>query len=438
MYIKHPVEIHHIKQREGEPTEAFMEIFKEESMHVSGAQKCMRISGFMHGNKTRRKTRRAEKTAKKGEAPNKEKAAAIFMVQPWQRIRRQKTTQSFSAGQEISFSPLRNNSGQETSIVIEAKVEGNLIYRMRWRALNKHPDELHGHQIPITIQWYHWPPRSQKNPSGPIYRSLDAKVPSGRRNNDHPQQYRNTNGVQNGGSLSEKGRMELGNLLKDNLDIFAWKPADMTGVPRSIAEHHLNIREDHCDQHDQGLGYYDQLNRDSAVIGAENIRKMEHEVPNRCDNITNYKDSDQEDGGLPDLPNFSATNEFASVCEQGKDNIDVNTAQELEEVQGRTLKWMKIMILTIQTLKKRYNRGDWMLLVEELDVGDSEHGLAHAVSSLYRANPGEKNASIWQETRELDNNIKMNKALEFNDVANGCFYKRLIYKKISAYDLESL
>ncbi|GKC07674.1 hypothetical protein Tco_0999284 [Tanacetum coccineum] len=30
---------------------------------------------------------------------------------------------------------------------------------------------------------------------------------------------------------------------------------------------------------------------------------------------------------------------------------------------------------------------DWMLLVEELDVGDSEHGLEHVVSSLYRANP---------------------------------------------------
>ncbi|GJT92813.1 reverse transcriptase domain-containing protein [Tanacetum coccineum] len=48
-YIKDPVEIHHIKQREGESTEAFMERFKEESMHVSGAPKCMRISGFMHG-----------------------------------------------------------------------------------------------------------------------------------------------------------------------------------------------------------------------------------------------------------------------------------------------------------------------------------------------------------------------------------------------------
>ncbi|GJS13204.1 hypothetical protein Tco_0407676 [Tanacetum coccineum] len=46
-----------------------------------------------------------------------------------------------------------------------------------------------------------------------------------------------------GGSLSEKGMMELCNLLKDNFDIFAWRPPDMTGIPRSIAEHCLNIRE---------------------------------------------------------------------------------------------------------------------------------------------------------------------------------------------------
>ncbi|GJY09033.1 reverse transcriptase domain-containing protein [Tanacetum coccineum] len=48
-YIKDPVEIHHIKQREGKSTEAFMERIKAESMHVNDAPECMRISGFMHG-----------------------------------------------------------------------------------------------------------------------------------------------------------------------------------------------------------------------------------------------------------------------------------------------------------------------------------------------------------------------------------------------------
>ncbi|GKD80304.1 hypothetical protein Tco_1342925, partial [Tanacetum coccineum] len=36
---------------------------------------------------------------------------------------------------------------------------------------------------------------------------------------------------------------KLCDLLRHNLDIFAWKPADMTDVPRHIAEHRLNFRE---------------------------------------------------------------------------------------------------------------------------------------------------------------------------------------------------
>nr|GEX61896.1 reverse transcriptase domain-containing protein [Tanacetum cinerariifolium] len=52
-----------------------------------------------------------------------------------------------------------------------------------------------------------------------------------------------------GGSLFDRGRTELCALLKKNLDIFAWQPSDMTGVPRSVAEHRLNIREG-CPPHD--------------------------------------------------------------------------------------------------------------------------------------------------------------------------------------------
>ncbi|GJU40716.1 hypothetical protein Tco_1193673 [Tanacetum coccineum] len=46
-----------------------------------------------------------------------------------------------------------------------------------------------------------------------------------------------------GSTLSEKGRDKLCDLLRRNLDVFAWKPADMTGVPRHIAKHQLNVRE---------------------------------------------------------------------------------------------------------------------------------------------------------------------------------------------------
>ncbi|GJS19910.1 reverse transcriptase domain-containing protein [Tanacetum coccineum] len=49
--------------------------------------------------------------------------------------------------------------------------------------------------------------------------------------------------IMNGSTLTEEGRNKLCDLLQRNLDVFAWKPADMTGIPRHIAEHRLNIKE---------------------------------------------------------------------------------------------------------------------------------------------------------------------------------------------------
>nr|GEX94879.1 reverse transcriptase domain-containing protein [Tanacetum cinerariifolium] len=49
--------------------------------------------------------------------------------------------------------------------------------------------------------------------------------------------------ITSGGAVSTKARTELCTLLKGNLDIFAWKPSDMTRVPRSIFEHRIDIRE---------------------------------------------------------------------------------------------------------------------------------------------------------------------------------------------------
>ncbi|GJZ28944.1 reverse transcriptase domain-containing protein [Tanacetum coccineum] len=48
-HIKDPVEIHYIKQRDGESTEDFMERYKAEVLDVEGTPECMRIFGFMHG-----------------------------------------------------------------------------------------------------------------------------------------------------------------------------------------------------------------------------------------------------------------------------------------------------------------------------------------------------------------------------------------------------
>ncbi|GKD04003.1 reverse transcriptase domain-containing protein, partial [Tanacetum coccineum] len=47
--IKDPIELHNIKQRDGESTEDFVRRYKLESRDVKGAPECMRISGFVHG-----------------------------------------------------------------------------------------------------------------------------------------------------------------------------------------------------------------------------------------------------------------------------------------------------------------------------------------------------------------------------------------------------
>ncbi|GKA55526.1 reverse transcriptase domain-containing protein, partial [Tanacetum coccineum] len=44
-----------------------------------------------------------------------------------------------------------------------------------------------------------------------------------------------------GSDLTEKTRSKLCNLLQRSLDIFAWTPMDMTGVPMQIAEHKILI-----------------------------------------------------------------------------------------------------------------------------------------------------------------------------------------------------
>ncbi|GJZ56600.1 hypothetical protein Tco_0611793 [Tanacetum coccineum] len=57
----------------------------------------------------------------------------------------------------------------------------------------------------------------------------------------HPEYPKQTIAI--GSTLTEEGRKELCGLLRRNLDIFTWRPTDMTGVLRHIAEHRINIYE---------------------------------------------------------------------------------------------------------------------------------------------------------------------------------------------------
>nr|XP_009388102.1 PREDICTED: uncharacterized protein LOC103974923 [Musa acuminata subsp. malaccensis] len=50
--------------------------------------------------------------------------------------------------------------------------------------------------------------------------------------------------VKVGLELPERERKQLIGLLRENADVFAWSPSDMTGVDPEVAQHHLNISPD--------------------------------------------------------------------------------------------------------------------------------------------------------------------------------------------------
>ncbi|GJR40723.1 hypothetical protein Tco_1216407 [Tanacetum coccineum] len=62
------------------------------------------------------------KVVKKGETSGKDKALAILMVQPWERVARQRITQSFSPNLEILFPPLGEDEGTEGPMIIERHI----------------------------------------------------------------------------------------------------------------------------------------------------------------------------------------------------------------------------------------------------------------------------------------------------------------------------
>ncbi|GJV22136.1 reverse transcriptase domain-containing protein [Tanacetum coccineum] len=267
-YVKDPVEIHNIKQREGEIIEEFMERFKVETGRIKGAPECMRISGFMHGvNKpelTKRLNEYVPKTMEemmitttafiRGEAAaaGKKKVTHCGGHKTSQSGTVQSEGLTFEVSQGMdgglpSLPPIQEHpkkssrpkqessnrhplcSGTECPLVIEAEIGGHMIHRMslsphngiigrpRIREIQAVPSTAHGMlKFPVdggivTILALH-----------PNFPDQEVAI---------------------GGTLSAKGRMELCSLLKKILDIFAWKPSDMTRVPRSIAEHRLNIQE---------------------------------------------------------------------------------------------------------------------------------------------------------------------------------------------------
>nr|GEW73684.1 reverse transcriptase domain-containing protein [Tanacetum cinerariifolium] len=88
-----------------------------------------RAGKLSHLIKEMKQGREQTKTGKKKVAA-KDKPATIYMVRSWQRTVKQKMTQSFKQGKEITFPPLTTNDGTEGPLVIEAEMGGHTIHRM--------------------------------------------------------------------------------------------------------------------------------------------------------------------------------------------------------------------------------------------------------------------------------------------------------------------
>nr|GEU52172.1 reverse transcriptase domain-containing protein [Tanacetum cinerariifolium] len=350
-YVKDPVKIHNIKQRDGETIEDFIERFNKETGRMKGAPECMRISGFMHGvnnpelikrlnehvpktmeemvvtttafirveaaaaskkkdhmswkpqDQSKRHTSdkrsgfrshskegkgsnrftpslerlkrswrpKQSKTGKK-ETASKDKPTTIYMIRSWQRTVKQNVVQSFEQAKKIVFPPLATSNRTEGPLVIEAEMGGHMIHRMYIdggssieilyeHCFNRLRPEIKSQMItadtlltgfsgetiwPLgqlrllviigdathsTKAWMNFMVVKSEEKT----RLVNFKTAL---HPDFPDQE-----VVIGGTLSDKGRTELCSVLRKNLDVFAWQPSDMTGVPRSVAEHRVNIRE---------------------------------------------------------------------------------------------------------------------------------------------------------------------------------------------------
>ncbi|GJU98093.1 reverse transcriptase domain-containing protein [Tanacetum coccineum] len=231
--------------------------------------KAGKLSQFIKELKQNDKT----KAPKKGEASGKDKPLTILMIQPWERVAKPRITQSFSPETAMSFPPLSEEDGTESPMIIEVEMGGHFVHRVyvdggaSSEVLYEHcfvklRKEIRDQMVPATTHLIGfsgetiWPlggtvtlkssrviPLECAMISGPSIQPPTAKqvLEEKIKIAIHPEYPEQTVAI--GSTLTEKGRKELCALLKQNLDIFAWKPADMTGVPRNIAEHRLNIRE---------------------------------------------------------------------------------------------------------------------------------------------------------------------------------------------------
>ncbi|GJT38617.1 hypothetical protein Tco_0938482 [Tanacetum coccineum] len=253
-YIKDPVEIHHIKQREGESKEAFMERFKAESMHVSGAPECMKILGFIHGITNPDLIKKLNDNIPKSVDEMMSVTTAFLRGEVAAANQLKKKAPPAWKHHEASHRPNfdkgldfksqhKSNRRQDrfTPLTKTPNPYNGIIGRPGLRKIQAVPSTAH-----VMLKF------SVKGGIATIRNTIimptECRMVTEAQDAFQPREPTVTEGIKAAihleypeqtitidESLSEKERMELCNLLKENLDIFSWRPTDMTDIPRFIA-----------------------------------------------------------------------------------------------------------------------------------------------------------------------------------------------------------
>ncbi|GJT84528.1 hypothetical protein Tco_1066245 [Tanacetum coccineum] len=199
------------------------------------------------------------------------------MLKAGKLVAKQKITQTFSLESVISFPPLGEEDGTKGPMIIEVEMGGHFVHCMYVdggssleilyeHCFNRFRPEVRSQMVPattplavpstdhgmlkfpvtggtVTLRSSRIIPLECITVSGPgvpqpVINQVTEEKFQVAIHPEYPEQ-----AIAIGSALTEEGRKELCGLLRRNLDIFAWKPVDMTGVPRHIAAHRLNICE---------------------------------------------------------------------------------------------------------------------------------------------------------------------------------------------------
>nr|GEV50502.1 reverse transcriptase domain-containing protein [Tanacetum cinerariifolium] len=187
---------------------------------MSRGARCMRIFGFVHEITNPKLIERLHDEIPKT-VDEMMRATTSFLR--WEVVasnhERKKPFPPWRQQEEIFFPPLGEDEGIEGPMIIESEIGGHCIHRIML--------------VPLECGMVSGTEGSLLVTKPMVEERIKVEI-----NLEHLEQT-----IMIGFTLTEEGRNKLCGLLQRNLDIFAWKPANMTGVPRHVTEHRLNVRE---------------------------------------------------------------------------------------------------------------------------------------------------------------------------------------------------